>query len=107
MEIQLTIAVNFISFKDIDEEHAMYSKSDNKEIMIYDKAGEVIEELFEPLLDRYQIKLKTSIEESHFIFDCINSLNNKCDKIILNGSGLCIYSLDWIKNKKATKKSDK
>ena len=31
----------------------MHSKRDNKEIMINDKAEEVIEELFESLLNRY------------------------------------------------------
>ena len=28
--MQLTIAINFISSKDIDEERVMYSKSDNR-----------------------------------------------------------------------------
>ena len=32
----------------------MHSKSDNKEIMINDKADEVVEELSESLLNRYQ-----------------------------------------------------
>ena len=33
----------------------MHSKSDDIEIMIYDKANEVNKELFESLLSRYQI----------------------------------------------------
>ena len=33
----------------------MHSKSDDIEIMIYDKANEVIKELFKSLLSRYQI----------------------------------------------------
>ena len=36
-KIQLTIAIDFISSKDNDEEHIMHSKSDDKEIMINDK----------------------------------------------------------------------
>ena len=36
----------------------MHSKSDKKEIMIFDKADEVIQELFELLLSRYQTGLK-------------------------------------------------
>ena len=36
----------------------MDSKSDNMEIMINDKADEVVEELFESLLNRYQNKSK-------------------------------------------------
>ena len=37
-KIQLTVAINFISSKDIDEERVMPSKSDKIEIMSYDKA---------------------------------------------------------------------
>ena len=36
----------------------MHSKSDSTEIMISDKPDEVIEELFQSLLFRYQIWLK-------------------------------------------------
>ena len=39
---QLTIAINFISSKDNDKEHVMHSKSDNKEIMVNDKADKFI-----------------------------------------------------------------
>ena len=42
MKIQLTIENNFISSIDNDEEHVLHSKSDNMEIMINDKADEVI-----------------------------------------------------------------
>ena len=52
-KIQLTITINFISSKDNDEKRVMHSKSDKTEIMINDKADEVIEELFESTLSRY------------------------------------------------------
>ena len=54
-EIQLTIAINFISSKENDEECVMYSKSDNTEFMIYDNADEAIEELTQSLRSRHQI----------------------------------------------------
>ena len=41
-KIQLTVEINFMSSKDTDEECIMHSKSDNIEIMINDKADEVI-----------------------------------------------------------------
>ena len=41
-KIQLSIANNFISSIDNDEEHVMHSKSDNIEIMINNEADEVI-----------------------------------------------------------------
>ena len=60
---EIHLASNFISFKDTDEEHVMHSKSDN--------ANEVIKEIFESLLSRYQIGLETSMKGSDFIFDLI------------------------------------
>ena len=51
--MQLTIAISYISSKDIHERCEMHSKSDNIEIMIFDKADEVIKELFELLLKKY------------------------------------------------------
>ena len=52
------IAINFMSLKDTDEQLIMHLKSDNIEVMIKDKANEVIEELFESLLPTYQIGLE-------------------------------------------------
>ena len=54
MEIQLTIARNFISSIDNDAEHVMHAKSDNIWILINDKADGVIKELFDSLENRYQ-----------------------------------------------------
>ena len=57
--------------KDNDEECVMYSKSDNIEIMINDKADKVNKNLFESLLTRCNIGLETSIRHSDLIFGCI------------------------------------
>ena len=76
-EIQLTIAVNFISFKDNDQEHVMHSKSDGIEIMINDKADEAIEERFKSLQNRYQINLEKSMKGGEFIFDYVHVLYYK------------------------------
>ena len=54
-KFQLTIAINSISSKGNDEEHVMHSKSNNIEIMVNDKLEDVIKELFQSLLSRYQI----------------------------------------------------
>ena len=59
--------------KDNDEECVMHSKSDNIEIMMNDKADEIIEEIFDQLLFY------------------------KCHKINPNRGGLYIDSSDWIK----------
>ena len=87
-KIQLSIAINFVSSKDTDEEYAMHSKSDNIEILVNDEADEVIKEIFEQLLNRYQTGLETSMGCSDFIFDCVNLLHPKCYKINLKCGGL-------------------
>ena len=102
-KIQLTIAINFISSKDNDEEHVMSSKNDKKEIKINDKADEVMEKLFKSRLNRYQNNLETSMGVSDFIFDCVHLLYYKQHKINRSCGRLCIDSPDdWIKNWKAT-----
>ena len=65
----------------------MHSKSDNVEIISHDKVDEVIEQLFEPLLSRYQIESKTLMKGSKFVFDYVHLLYYKCHKINLNCSG--------------------
>ena len=50
-KIQLTMTINFTSSKpDSDETRIMHEKSNNVEIMIGSETNEVIEELFESLL---------------------------------------------------------
>ena len=54
-KIQLTAVINFISSKpDSDETRIVHTKSNNIEIMIGIDINEVIEELFNSLLQRYQ-----------------------------------------------------
>ena len=52
----------------------MHLRSENIEVITYDNANEVIEEVFESLLSRYQIDLETSMKESNFIFDSVQLL---------------------------------
>ena len=80
-KIQILVAINFISSKNNDEECVMHSKSDKVKIMISDKSDEVLKELFESFLNRYQIGLETSIRSSDFIFNCVHLLYYKYHKI--------------------------
>ena len=98
-KIQLTIASNFISSKDVDEERVIHSKSDNIEFMSYDNVNEVVHKLFESLLSVYQVGLETSMRRSDFIFDSVQLLYYKCHKINFKRGGSYIDSTDWIKKK--------
>ena len=51
-KIQLTIAINFISSKDAEEERVMHSRSNNIKFTSYNDANEVVDELFESLHSR-------------------------------------------------------
>ena len=86
-KMQLKIALNFMPSKDNDKQSVMDSRSDGIEIMINDKSNEIIEELFQSLLSRYQIGLETSIGGSDFIFDFAHLLYYKCHKIDLKYGG--------------------
>ena len=86
-KVQLTIEINVISSKDVDEEPVMHSKSDNIEFMLDNNANEVVNELFESLLSRYKIGLETSMRGSDFIFDSFQLLYHKCHKINFKRGG--------------------
>ena len=65
--MQLTIEINFISLKPgSDETRVMYTRSDNIEIMFGD---DIIEQLFESLLQKYEENLQNKMKRSDFEFD--------------------------------------
>ena len=101
-KVHLTIAINFITSKDADEERVMHSKSDLIEFMSYDNANKVVNKLFVSLFSIYQISSKTSMRRSDFIFDSVQMVHYKSPKINFKIGGSYIDSPDCIKKKKAT-----
>ena len=71
-KIQLTMQINFISSKDSEETCTMHTKSHNIEIMMGNETDEIIEKLFESLLQNYQKNLEESMRGSEFVFDSID-----------------------------------
>ena len=53
-KIHLTMAINLFSSKDSEETRTMYSKSDTIKVMICSETDEIIEDLFDYFLQRYQ-----------------------------------------------------
>ena len=80
----------------------MHAKSNNIEIMIGSETNEVIQELFESLLQRYQKELEESMKGREFVFDDVNALYYDFNKISLSRGKSYIDSPKWLKNKKAT-----
>ena len=103
LKIQLIISINFISSKDFDETRCMLTKSDNTEIMMGSGTDDIIEELCEPFLQRYQESLEESMSGSNFYFDSADLLFYYLQKTSLSRKGSSyIDSPKWLKNQKAT-----
>ena len=101
-KIQLTMQINFISSKDSEETCTMHTKSHNIEIMMGNETDEIIEKLFESLLQNYQKDLEESMRKGEFVCDSIGLLYYHLQKIGLKRGGSHIDSPEWLKNKKAT-----
>ena len=74
-KVQLTMQVNFLSLRPgSDENRIMYTRSDNVEIMIGDDNDDIdiIEQLFESLLQKYEGNLQNKMRGSEFEFDGVN-----------------------------------
>ena len=100
--MQLTIEVNFISLKPgSDETRIMYIRSDNVEIMFGDDNDDIIEQLFESLLQKYDENLQSKTKGSDFEFDGVNFLYYDFNKTSINRGGSYIDSPKWLKDKKS------
>ena len=101
-KIQLTMAVNFISFKDSDQARTMHTKSNNVEIIVGGETNKIIEETFESLLQLYQKNSEESLRGSEFVYDSVDSLYYNLNGKSLSRGGSYIDSPKWLKNKKTT-----
>ena len=99
-KIQLTAEISFTSLKrDSDKTRIMHTKSDNTEIMIGSDTNEVIKELFESFLQRYQEGLQEKMRGSDFAVEGVNLMYYAFNKISLNRRRSYIESATWIKDK--------
>ena len=101
------MAINLISSKDSDETRTMHTKRNNLEIMIGSEIDEIIEDLFESFLQKYQEGLEESMRGSEFVYDSVDILYYNRNKVSLSRGGSYIDSPKWLKNKKGNHKSKK
>ena len=66
-----------------------------------DETDEIIKELFESFLQRYQEGLEESMKGSELVFGSVDLLEYKLNKIGLNRGGSYVDSPKLLKNKKA------
>ena len=102
-KLQLIAEISFISLKPgSDETHIVHMRSDNEEFMNGSDTDEIIKELFESSLQKYEENLREKMKGSEFEFDGVNFLYYDFNKISISRGGSHIDSPQWLKNKKST-----
>ena len=100
---QLIIKNNFISVKDFEDTHTIYSASKPVEICMGSNKENVIDTLFNTILNRIQQAIETSNERgSRFTHDSAGLLYYHFQRIDIRRGESYILSPDWIASKKAT-----
>ena len=80
-KIQRTMRIIFISFIDKNQTQLMHTKSDNVEIMNGIDTNDVINNLINSFMKRYQEGLETEVKGSSYIFE---KYHNKSTKVTIN-----------------------
>ena len=101
-KIQLTIAINFISSKDVDEEHAIHSKRNNIEFMSCDNANGVVDEILSHFFEYNKLVQKHQWEGAILFSILYFDSYYRCQKISFKCGRSYIDSPGWTQHKKAT-----
>ena len=101
-KIQLTIEINSVSSKDSDKIRITHTKSDNIDILMGSETNNIIKEVFKSIIQKYQEGLEQSIRESEFIFESVNLLYYRLQRISLKRGGSYLDFPKWLKKKKPT-----
>ena len=80
----------------------MHTKSINVEIMIGSETDEIIEDLFQAFLQKYQERSEESMRGSEFVCNSIDVLYYNLNTVSLSRGGSYTDSPKWLKNKKGT-----
>ena len=81
---QITMRIIFISFIDKNQTQLMHTKSDNVEIMNGTDTNDVVNNLINSFMKRYQEGLETKMKGSSYIFERVDLLEYHLYKISLN-----------------------
>ena len=102
-KIQLVIKINFISCKDFEDTQTIYSTSRPVELFMGSDTENIIDTLFNTILNRIQEATETSNKRgSGFTHDSVGLLYYYFQRIDIRRGGSYILSPDWISSKKAT-----
>ena len=99
-KVQLKMLNNCISSKDFEEIRFIYSPSNNLEILMGSETDDIINELFESLLQRFpEVRETSNNKGSEFIHESVGLLYYCFHKIDLKRGESYVDSPEWLKNK--------
>ena len=98
-KIQLTMNVNFTPAEDFNDKR---TKTKNSKIMMRSDTNEIVNELFDSIIQKYRELLDHSTRDSGLVFEGVESMTYDINKTIINRSGSYIESPTWLKSKKCT-----
>ena len=101
-KIQLTMKIIFTTIENFNSKRALYVKTKNVEIMIGSDTNEIVKELFDSIIQKYQEILDHSTKDSGLVLEGVESIAYGINKITINRSGSYIESPRWLKSKKCT-----
>ena len=101
-KIQLVMLNRCIYSNNFEETRSVYSASDNIKIFMDSNTDEVIDKLFDTMLQKFQDARETFEKGSEFIFENVDILYYYFHRIDMRWSASYIETPEWLKNKKAT-----
>ena len=101
-KIQLTMKIIFIPISNYNNKRSLYVKTKNVEIMMGSDTDEIVKELFESILQKYEELIEHSSKNSGFALESVELVDYDINKTTINRVGSYNESLTWLKSKKCT-----
>ena len=101
-KVPLTIAVKFKHTTDISKSRIFYVKSKNVEMRSRDNTDDIINKIFEVLLENYEREENILRNGSDYSFECVDLALVQFHDINMKRGSSYMESPKWISNKKAT-----
>ena len=101
-KIQLTMKIIFIPVGNHNEKRSLYVKTKNVEIMMGSDTDEIVKELFESVIQKYEELIEHSTKNSGLVLQGVELMEYDINKVTINRVGSSIKSPEWLKSKKCT-----
>ena len=98
-KIQLTMNVNFTPVEDLNDKRSLYINTKNFEIMLGSDTNEIVNELFDSIIQKYQELLDNATNDSGLVSEGVETTTYDINKTTINRSGSYIESPTWLKSK--------